>query len=282
MQEKQDIFAELLKQPRPISGLPSTNTISEDLHNQIADLLTHLGGHGAISVPEPAPILCEQDQILEHRLQVCLPLGSARQHLEKFLKEIGGNVARPDESSYILTLNLPGSFWQRWRKQEPLLEVRINVSRVHAMLATPVEIAIHMSTHNLERRRALEILEKNGPGIIERLRKHVLVGSEKRMHDRLLWPNHLQVIPIYPGGDTEDPIDCRGKDISYTGMGLYLPHELDTSEVMLLIPNAVHPPTLAIPATLVRAHRCADGWYDVGALFHLPAVKKSMPELVIP
>ena len=88
----------------------------------------------------------------------------------------------------------------------------------------------------------------------------------------------MQVVPVGVDGEREDPVDCRGKDISFSGMGLYLPHELDTREVILQLPSALHPPTLAIPATLVRAHRCADGWYDVGALFHLPALKKSLPE----
>ena len=34
----------------------------------------------------------------------------------------------------------------------------------------------------------------------------------------------------------------------------------------------------AVPATLVRAHRCADGWYDVGALFRLATLRKSLPD----
>ena len=162
------------------------------------------------------------------------------------------------------------------------MEVRIDLSRVHAMSATPVEVVATVSTRNLDRAQALEILEQNGPAILERLRSHVLVGSEKRMHDRLLWPQSLQIVPVSEEGKLEDPIECRGKDISFSGMGMYLPHELDTREVILHLPSAIYPPSLAIPATLVRAHRCADGWYDVGALFHLPALKKSMPDLVMP
>jgi hypothetical protein len=36
-----------------------------------------------------------------------------------------------------------------------------------------------------------------------------------------------------------------------------------------------------IPATLVRAKRCADGWYDVGALFRLPAQRRTHAEICI-
>jgi hypothetical protein len=59
--------------------------------------------------------------------------------------------------------------------------------------------------------------------------------------------------------------------------GLYLPEELDTTDVLIELPNSVHA-NVTIPATLVRAKRCADGWYDVGALFRLPAVRKSTHE----
>jgi len=279
--QSKDPFAELLKEAKPISGLPLTKTISEDLHQKIADLLTNLGGQAAIAAPEPAPILSEQDCVLEHRYQVCLPLGSARQHLERFLAEMDGKIIRQEEASYTLSMALPSTFWQRLRGQEGHVIVGIELCRVYAKSATPVEIMVRISTTNLEHAQSMEILEKNGPAILERLRKHVLVGSEKRMHDRVLWPNPFQVVPVYPDGQQDDPIDCRGKDISYTGMGLYLPHELDTNEVILQIPSIQHPPTLAIPATLVRAHRCADDWYDVGALFHLPALKKSLPDTCV-
>jgi hypothetical protein len=76
------------------------------------------------------------------------------------------------------------------------------------------------------------------------------------------------------------PVECRGKDISPGGLGFYLPEELDTADVLIELPNSVHA-GVTIPATLVRAKRCADGWYDVGALFRLPAVRKSSQEFCL-
>jgi serine/threonine protein kinase len=279
---QEDAFIKLLKTTRRVVGLPSIKNISEGVHQKIADLVTSIGGKPEGIVAEAPPLLLEENQVLEHRFQVCTPLGSARQHIEPFFAELGGRPVRQDEACYEMSLPLDSTVWQRLRGKQPSLDVRIDLSRVHVMSATPVEVLVHISTRNLERAQALEILEKNGPAILERLRNHVLVGSNKRMHDRLLWPQPLEVVPVDAQGQLEDPIDCRGKDISFSGMGMYLPHELDTREVILRLPNFVHPPSLSIPATLVRAHRCADGWYDVGALFHLPAVKKSMPEIFIP
>jgi hypothetical protein len=88
----------------------------------------------------------------------------------------------------------------------------------------------------------------------------------------------VQVCCVLPDGQLSDPIECRGKDISLSGIGFYLPHEIPTSQVCVKLPTSVHPPHLAVPATLVRAHRCADGWYDVGALFRLATLRKSLPD----
>ena len=111
---------------------------------------------------------------------------------------------------------------------------------------------------------------------------HLLTNSEKRTQDRLLWPYPVQVCCVLPDGKMSPPIECRGKDISLSGIGFYLPHEIPTSQVCIDLPTTVHPPCLSVPATLVRASRCADGWYDVGALFRLPAVRKSAHELCLP
>ena len=62
---------------------------------------------------------------------------------------------------------------------------------------------------------------------------------------------------------------------------VYLPHELETSEVLIELPNDLHPPAICLPASLVRVLRCTDGWYEVGALFRIPALRKSLPNMVV-
>ena len=80
---------------------------------------------------------------------------------------------------------------------------------------------------------------------------------------------------------SEEAIECLGKDLSQTGIGFYLPHELTTTEIIIEVPNTLHPPVVKIPASLVRAKRCADGWYDVGAIFRLPTLKRSEAEIAL-
>ena len=101
------------------------------------------------------------------------------------------------------------------------------------------------------------------------------------MQDRILWPHPVTICPLYHDGTRGEMIECAGKDISQTGMGFYLPHDLATAEVLIVLPNPHRTGPVKVPATLVRAKRCADGWYDVGALFRLPAQKRSLAEVSI-
>ena len=114
---------------------------------------------------------------------------------------------------------------------------------------------------------------------MDSLQKMLISDADKRNQDRMLWPHPLKVTPIHADGTPDEPIECRGKDISRTGVGFFLPHDLSTPDVLLELPNDVQPPAIAIPATLVRAKRCADGWYEVGALFRIPVLRKSFHEV---
>ena len=111
--------------------------------------------------------------------------------------------------------------------------------------------------------------------IFNNLQQQMLLHAEKRARDRLTYAHPVRVIPIGAEGQPEEAIECRGKDLSQSGMGFYLPHDLTTSEVLIELPNPQSPQPVKVHATLVRAQRCADGWYDVGALFRLPSQLKT-------
>ena len=145
-QQHEDSFVKMLKKTRRVVGLPSVKNISGDIHRKITELVTGLGGKMEGVIGESPPQLNEDTQILLHRFQVCLPLGSARQHIEPFFAELGGKPVRQEPECYEMSLALPGSFWQKVRGKLPSVEVRIDLSRVHAMSATPVEVVATVST----------------------------------------------------------------------------------------------------------------------------------------
>jgi hypothetical protein len=186
-----------------------------------------------------------------------------------------------DNSATTMHVDLPRSLWQQWRGQEPKLELRVELARVNPMSATPIEVKAELRALNCSQPKAFALFDEMGPEIFDRLRQVLLVNAEKRTKDRLLWPHPVTVVPIDSDGDEEEPIECRGKDLSQSGMGFYLPHDLDTTEVLIELPDRDPSGTVRIPATLVRVRKCADGWYDVGALFHVPAPTRLRAELCI-
>src|SRR5207302_3905795 len=215
---------------------------------------------------------------LTHKFQAGLPLGSAKEKLESFHKQCFGELLREDENGCLILVLLPTNFWGKWMGRQTGLEIDIRVTRINPVSATPIEVAAALRTVRCNEKQSRQILEEMGPGILENLRQLLLVNSNKRTQSRVLWPHAVKVFPILRNGEKDNPVECRGKDISQSGLGFYLPEELETADVLIELANPVHP-DLTIPATLVRAKRCADGWYDVGALFRLPVIRKSSHEL---
>jgi hypothetical protein len=274
--EQPDRFSSLLCEPRSNPAPLPDGASVEDLNQIIRELV--LGAGGEVPREEnPVPIL--DNDILHYRFQAGLPLGSARLKLDRFGLQWYAQLRGDGEQGCVFHLPMPANFWQQWIGRQPGLEVRIRLARVQPQSATPIEVTVEMRAFRCSKRRGMQLLNSMGPSILDSLRNHLLINAEKRLHDRLLWPHALDIRPLDKDGKPGAIVTCRGKDISLSGLGFYLPQELDTSEVIIELPNSLHPPTTAVPATLVRAKRCADGWYDVGALFRVPALRKSTPEM---
>jgi serine/threonine protein kinase len=278
-EEDSDRFAALLAASRagPITAAPVAS--QQNLDGLIAELLSSLGGERAQAAAQEAPTLSAAGNLLQHKFQAGLPLGSARLKLEAFSQIWYAPLVHEDEHGCVFHLNLPTNFWKQWLARQPGLEIRVHMARVHALSATPIDINVEVRPVRCNKKRGSQLLQEMGLTLIDSIRSQLLIGSEKRMQDRLLWPHPVKVCPLFADGTRGETIECPGKDISQTGIGFYLPEELETSEVLIHLPNAIHPPAISVPARLVRAKRCADGWYEVGALFRLPALRKALPGL---
>lgn len=268
-------FESLIQTNRKV---PSTPAMMETMPNpipDIEDIIRAISGDNLDSTDEEVAEICPETDSISHRFQVGLPLGSARLKLESFCKQWYGQMVRDDEHGIVMHMAMPSNFWQQWVGKQPGLEIRIHLARVNPAAPTPIEIYVNVCAQRCSRKRAYELLEEMGPAIIDSLRKHLLVNSDKRTQDRLNFACPLRVFPVHEDGKTEDPVECRGKDISQSGIGFYLPHELTTSEVLIELPSTSRPPKVLLPAMLVRAKPSSDGWYEVGALFRVASRKSS-------
>jgi serine/threonine protein kinase len=281
LEEKPDHFIKLVEGERHTKKKTVYTGVDPTEFNQIiAELINAAGGH-VNPLMTAAPALNNEQDAVFSQFQAGLPLGAAQERLQTFARQVSAAIAGQDESTCTMQFDLPTSRWQQWWGQSPKLQLHVELARVNPMSATPIEVKAQLRALNCSQKRAGELLSDRSLELMDTLQQHLVVNSEKRTKDRLLWGHAVTIIPIDRHGQREDPIECRGKDLSQTGIGIYMPHELHTSEVLIELPNPHGTAPVIIPATLVRAKRCADGWYDVGAIFRLPAMRRSMAEICI-
>jgi serine/threonine protein kinase len=280
LRAKPDRFASLLQMPRKGKPVPVPASRYGDLRQIIADIIAAAGGEASAEILDDVPEISDDGTVLKQKFQVDLPLGLAKEKLVHFPGQCGGELQCESQNGFAIAIEAPTGFWGKWLGRRPGLEIDIRLARVNPASATPIEVTAALRTLRCGEKQSRKILEDIGPDIFDTLRQLLLVNSNKRTQERWSWPHKVTIIPLQRNGERDAPIECRGKDISPSGLGLYLPEELDTADVLIELPNSVHD-GVVIPATLVRANRCADGWYDVGALFRLPAIRKSAHDLCL-
>lgn len=273
-----DHFAGLIADARAATGRHSGFYCSE-ASRIVAEILASQGAKVAEESQASLPTWAPEGDRLQLRFQAGLPLGSARLKLQDFHRTWQGTLLRDDEAELLFEIRTTGDFWNRLRGRRPGMTVRIGLARVQPLSPTPIEVVAELTALPGGGNRSLLLVERLGPVILEKLRDALLTGADKRAQERVLWPHPVLVVPIDGQGRTTEPIEARGKDISSGGMGLYLPHDLDTAEVLIELPDLGNRCNARIPATLVRARPTTDGWYDVGALFRLTSPRHSQAEI---
>jgi serine/threonine protein kinase len=254
-------------------------TFAPALKRLIAHLRRSASGEVTMTSKEEPPELSACGQLLTHQFSATVPLGDARRKLDAVRQQVFGQLIHDDGEPFCFHLSLPSNFWRMWIGRQPGLQVQVSLARQHVLAPTPIDVAVAVHAFRCSRKRGRELLQQMGLAVLEQLRAALLVNSEKRIQERLLWPHQFDIWPLLPDGSRDAAVFCRGKDISLSGIGFYLPHQLETSQVVINLPATVHTEALSIPATLVRARHCADGWYEVGALFRPSVVQKSHREL---
>jgi serine/threonine protein kinase len=274
-------FSAVIATPPPVA-LPQ---VSSSDREALIQILNDLVGQAVDERPADdigsQPVLSESGAFLTHKFRAGLPLGAARVKLDAFRQQANGLLLRDEGESYDFHLTTPTNFWQQWMGRQPGLDVRVQLTKPHALSATPIDVTATVKAVRCGQKKAAQLVGDIGANLLDGLRAFLLVNSEKRTQDRLLWPHLVQVCSVDSDGTMGPAIVCRGKDISLSGIGFYLPQELATSHVLISMSTSPHTPPITIPATLVRAQRCADGWYDVGALFRLAVLRKTLPEICL-
>jgi serine/threonine protein kinase len=244
----------------------------ENLHKVIAKIIAAQGGEGQDPASSP-PSLSEVDEVIRYKFRAGLPMGPARVRLETFCQQCFGHIIREDERGCGFTVPLPGTSWSQWSGRQPTMEIQVTMDRLDPTAATPIEISAQVRALGCGEQGSAQLLREMGLPLLDSLRNHLLIKSKNRAQERVPWPHPILVYPFYPDGKKGEAIQCQGKDIALSGIGFYLPCELYASEVLIDLAISSQGASLLVPATVVRARRCINGAYEVGALFRLPALQ---------
>jgi hypothetical protein len=92
----------------------------------------------------------------------------------------------------------------------------------------------------------------------------MLCHPERRTQERRLWTQPVQVAFQLPDFSYLEPIHCVGKDVSLTGIGLYMPSAPQGTEVRLTVTPRARSHPVFLAGRCVRIQACGDGWFEVG------------------
>jgi serine/threonine protein kinase len=241
----------------------STSAVLESPPNRIAS--EQVPG----STPDDPALLCD-GKSLHARLSSCLPPGVIQLRLEGFRRQWGGQVVHRDDGTFIFEVKTPRSFWQRWMRRQPGLEVDVRLSDSPA-LESASDITVDVRTHDLGREQGAEALQIIGLLLLQSLRGNLQTPPRRRSQERLVWRHPLHVCPLDNDGKAGEPIECRGHDLSLSGIGFQSPVELAAGPISLSLPQTPETPALALSARVTRVRARDDGWWNVGATLTAPS-----------
>ncbi len=89
---------------------------------------------------------------------------------------------------------------------------------------------------------------------------------ERRAQDRLPYEEPVTVWPLDKNGVEQMPIRGQGKDLSRSGLGLYLPRRPTSDEVRMFLSQNGRPVPVAVSARVVRVETRGDR-VEVGTMF---------------
>ena len=113
--------------------------------------------------------------------------------------------------------------------------------------------------------RAKQLLDETAPLLLEALRNALQAHPDRRRQDRLRYDRQV-VLQTIAEGEAPQTIHAQARNLSRTGMGLFLPVKPSTRQVIIYLSPGEDAPPTAVLSRLVRLEE-SDGGYEAGAIF---------------
>ncbi len=197
--------------------------------------------------------LLQPGQRLRHDCVARASRESAPDLLRDFCRRWQGEIVEEGSDTLLYCVVDKGSSWEialRFRPHE----------------APPLgDVHIEARPQGCGPARAKQLLDEVGPVLLDALRNALEAHPDRRRQNRLRYDRTV-VIETADEGEARQTIHARARDLSRTGMGLFLPFKPSSRQVLIyLTPGGDAAPT-PVPSRLVRVEKREDG-YEAGALF---------------
>ena len=205
--------------------------------------------------------------VLHGRFPARLPLQNVRSGFATFCRQWNAQVVRETDNSMAFHVPLPGSFWKRWLESGRGLLVEVRWTRPRPGNAALPELSVRVRCPDKKKRPDELLVREVGPLVLDSLRSQLEAYPERRSQERVAWPHPVRATFLLADNICGETIDGKGKDISLSGMGLYLPRAPAGSQIQLVLRTPSRSEPVMLTGHCVRVQRCSDGWFETGVLF---------------
>lgn len=221
--------------------------------------------------------------VLEHRFLANVLRAVATAKLEEVFRQQWNAIPVLAEDPGTLVFHVaPCDFWQRCLGRAPSVLVRILLQQTSSRPPL-TRITVRISPFRASATPEVEFSRPIGPTLIASVRSCLPVVPERRAQERLAYEHPLQVRPVLPNFLLGAGIQAVCRDVSLTGMRLWLPEKPSTGQVCVELPPITPAGSVAILASIQRVQACAGAGYEVGVRFlKLTAIPEAGARLAAP
>jgi serine/threonine protein kinase len=206
-------------------------------------------------------------KLIQHHCFARLIPGTAHLKLQGFCEQWEARLTARDNHTFAFLVPSVGNLWQRALGKSAGLEVQIRIDSPKNDGVPMTNVTMEIRPVGIAESKAIPLLRETGPELLDSLRHFLQASAERRNAERWNFEKTIQICPVFEGQRLGDPIVSQGRDISRTGIGVYMPCRPPTMQVRVRLPHGPRGEVASIPGRIAHVAPCADGRYDIGVNF---------------
>ncbi len=258
-------FVQALEDSYPGSRpAPADAPVEKQSKAELARLIADSTNFVPASEPETWLSTPDGRTTLQCRFTASLPPSGAHSRFDAFRTQWQAQLVRTEPNGLVLSVGPRNGGWKRFFGQVPSITVEIQWNTPKPALP---EVVVRICSAESGRPGEETAFQETAPQLLDSLRTHLQGHSERRGQERLLWAHPVTMSFRSADGRSAETFTCQAKNISLTGMGLYLPRATAGAHLTVALTTPTHPEAVLVPGTCVRVQRCGEDWCEAGVLF---------------